>query len=100
MACRTLMMKQLTSGCVKADDEMRLLYADCLSELGAIDPGKMITVPSSVSNTLKPQKLLDEINSPNFLQLYLDVLVTALLSADTTRVQVSFLLKLYDYVVH
>ena len=60
----------------------------------------MITVPSSVSNTLKPQKLLDEINSPNFLQLYLDVLVTALLSADTTRVQVSFLLKLYDNVVH
>ena len=39
-----ILITQLTSGFVKADDEMRLLYADCLSELGAIDPGKKITV--------------------------------------------------------
>lgn len=69
---------------------MRLLYADCLAVLGAIDPGKMITLPTGCREN-KTQKNLDDINSPNFLMLYLDVLVTALLSADTTLVQVKSL---------
>jgi len=69
---------------------MKLLYADCLAELGAIDPGKMVTTHSASQRVVRVKhKNLDDINSPVFLLSYLDVLVTALLSANTTRKQVN-----------
>lgn len=88
--CSTILNStQLTSSCVKADDEMRLLYADCLAELGAIDPGKMVMVPVSHRPDDKVKsKSLGGINSPTFMMEYIEVLVTELLSAETTRVQV------------
>ena len=74
---------------MKADDEMKLLYADCLAELGAIDPGKMVTVTSSACSDSKQLiKNLDGINCPTFNVDYIEMLVTALLSADTTPKQV------------
>ena len=73
---------------MKADDEMKLLYADCLAELGAIDPGKMMNIALSCPTRSKSSRDLGVINSPAFTVDYIEVLVTALLSAETTPKQV------------
>lgn len=84
---------------MKADNEMKLLYADCLSELGAIDPGKMVTVASTspLGRGASP-KNLDEISSPTFIMDYIEVLVTSLLSAQTAQIQVS--IRAVNHVMH
>lgn len=67
---------------------MKLLYADCLAEIGAVDPARMVFT-SDANRTKRVDMSLNDIQNSEFEVKYLETLVKLFIAADNSNMQVS-----------
>ncbi|XP_071964795.1 serine/threonine-protein kinase ATR-like isoform X2 [Antedon mediterranea] len=75
----------MLSGCRDSNQTTRSLYAECLGELGAIDPGRLDF--SSDRKEGKNSKFQGDVNDINFAFKLISELARAFLAAEDTRAQ-------------
>ena len=59
-----LVVLQLLKGCRSASSEQRILFGECLGDLGAIDPGRM--PPLTLGSSGRKQKFIVGVLEPEF----------------------------------